>query len=104
MGSEGEMDSISADPLNRNLLAIATHPDHLRKGVASVLIEWGLRQAEEQGLPVLIESVPDAVPVYEHNGLTNKGIWTIDYEVKDGEGHLTGETKTLTLYIMTREV
>lgn len=87
----------------RNLIAIATHPDFLRKGVASELIEWGLREAERQNLPVLIESVPHAVAVYERNGLANKGKWTIDYEVKDDEGRLTGETKTLTLYMMIRE-
>ena len=88
---------------NRNLIALATHPDHLRKGVASALIEWGLQEAEKQGIPVLIESVPHAVPVYERSGLTNEGKWTIDYEVKDDEGALTGESKTLTLYMMVKE-
>lgn len=85
------------------MLALATHPKHLRKGVASALINWGLREADKKGLPVLIESVPHAVAVYERNGLMDTGRWTMEYEVKDEEGMVTGEIRTITLHMMTRE-
>lgn len=88
---------------HRNLIGIATHPNHLRKGVASALIAWGVKEAEKQNIPVLIESVPHARPLYLSNGFTENGKWTIDYEEKDAHGNQTGQKKTITLYMMIRE-
>lgn len=86
-----------------NLIGIATHPDYLRQGVASALLDWGIQEAQKQQVPVLIESVPHARPVYLSKGFTEKGKWTLDYEVKNLQGKPSGEKTTITLYMMIRE-
>ena len=87
----------------RNLIGIATHPNYLRQGVASALLDWGIRQANKEQVPILIESVPHARGVYTSKGFKEIGKWTLDYDAKDIEGKPTGETKTITLYMMTKE-
>ncbi|KAK9899750.1 hypothetical protein P389DRAFT_192061 [Cystobasidium minutum MCA 4210] len=86
-----------------NLIGIATHPGYLRQGVASAILDWGIKEANKEQVPVLIESVPHARAVYLSKGFAEIGKWTLDYDDKDMQGKPTGETKTITLYMMTRE-
>ncbi|KAF2815720.1 acyl-CoA N-acyltransferase [Mytilinidion resinicola] len=43
-------------------------PEHRRKGIGRMLINWGVKKADEMGVETVIESVPYAVPAYEHCG------------------------------------
>ncbi|KAI8826702.1 acyl-CoA N-acyltransferase [Fimicolochytrium jonesii] len=50
------------------LKLICTHPKHQGLGAASPIIRWGLKQADEQGLPAYLEASPMAQPIYEKFG------------------------------------
>ena len=42
-----------------------THPSHRRKGVASLIMQWGLEHADRLGLESFIEAIDLEKPVYE---------------------------------------
>jgi len=86
-----------------NLVSISTHKDYLKQGVAGALIDWGLAQAAKEDLPTMLESVPTAQVVYIRKGFEYITDFTLDYEVKDEQGRLTGETDNVILKIMVRQ-
>lgn len=45
-----------------------TAPEYRKNGVGSLLMEWGLIQANEKGMDIWIEAVPSAVSFYERHG------------------------------------
>lgn len=47
------------------------HPDHRRRGAASLLVEWGTKKADEMGVEAFIESTDDGKPLYERYGFAN---------------------------------
>ena len=56
---------------------VAVHPDHLRKGVASAMLDFTAREARRRGgtrLRVYVwEHNAPAIRTYEHNGFTRVG-------------------------------
>ena len=52
---------------------LAVHPDFQRRGVASMLLDWGKRQAEREGCPIGLESSELARPLYLRNGFRRFG-------------------------------
>ncbi|PYH89593.1 acyl-CoA N-acyltransferase [Aspergillus ellipticus CBS 707.79] len=52
----------------RNLSFIATDPAYGRCGAGSLLMNWALKRAEKETVPVALESTMDAVPFYERLG------------------------------------
>lgn len=44
------------------------HPDHRRRGIGSLLIEWGIKKAVELGLEIFVEAVELGVPFYLKHG------------------------------------
>ncbi|KAJ5802083.1 uncharacterized protein N7503_004533 [Penicillium pulvis] len=61
-----------------------TVPEYRRKGIAYMLMEWGLEKADEGGLDVWIEAAPDAVPFYERCGFEKKVTIFLDFPCPDG--------------------
>jgi GNAT superfamily N-acetyltransferase len=53
-----------------DLRYLAVHPDHQRKGVATLLLESGIRAAEKMGIDVFVSSTRAGVPVYLKVGFT----------------------------------
>lgn len=47
---------------------LAVHPDHQRKGVGALLMQWGLDIGEKTNLPVYTESSPQAYGLYKKLG------------------------------------
>lgn len=47
---------------------LATHPAFQNRGVASMFLEWGKRQAERERIPIGLESSRKARPLYLKNG------------------------------------
>ncbi|KAJ6131105.1 hypothetical protein N7523_001565 [Penicillium sp. IBT 18751x] len=45
-----------------------TIPAYRKRGIGRMLMEWGLKRADEMGLEAWIEAVPPAVPYYETFG------------------------------------
>lgn len=87
----------------RYLIALATHKDYERQGVAAALVRWGLDQAKGAGMPALVESVPSAVPVYEKAGFKHVNEFTLDFPEEAEDGHQTGKTATIVLKVMIVE-
>lgn len=44
------------------------HPDHRRRGVGSLLVEWGTKKADEMGVEAFIEATVNAEPLYKRHG------------------------------------
>ena len=71
---------------------VATYPDHRGKGLASQLIEWALPQADQQNVPIYLDTANDnpAMRIYKRLGFEEKGSNTIDDLVMyGGEGSHT---------------
>ncbi|KAJ5641453.1 hypothetical protein N7490_005453 [Penicillium lividum] len=61
-----------------------TVPEHRRKGIAYMLMEWGLERADKGGYDVWIEAAPDAVPFYERCGFEKRVTVFLDFSCPRG--------------------
>lgn len=52
----------------KSLRQMATHPDHWKQGAATMLLKWGLREAEEQNVPITMFASPMGKQLYQHYG------------------------------------
>jgi len=48
--------------------ALAVHPDYQRRGIASMLLKWGLDAADRDGLPLYLEASQPGKPLYLRHG------------------------------------
>ncbi|KAI1412367.1 acyl-CoA N-acyltransferase [Hypoxylon sp. FL1857] len=62
------MDRILAERLYIKLEYLAVHPENKGKGIATALVESGIRQAEKIGLPIFVMSYKAGRGVYERLG------------------------------------
>ena len=70
-------------PISKDLETLATLPEHRDRGVASLLIRWGLDRADSDGLEAYVEASVVSAPIYEHFG------WRTSSEVVTMEGPYT---------------
>ncbi|KUJ11029.1 uncharacterized protein LY89DRAFT_594970 [Mollisia scopiformis] len=56
----------------------ATMPTFQRKGVGGMLVEWGLKWADEMGLESFTEATQVGKPLYEHYGFSVIDVITVD--------------------------
>ncbi|KAI2785978.1 hypothetical protein POX_h09743 [Penicillium oxalicum] len=47
---------------------LGVHPSYQRRGLASKLLHWGLKRADQEGVETYLAASPDGKPVYERNG------------------------------------
>ncbi|BCR87273.1 GNAT family N-acetyltransferase [Aspergillus chevalieri] len=47
---------------------LGTHPSYNGKGIASMLLKWGLDRADNDKVPVFLSASPAGKPVYERRG------------------------------------
>ncbi|KAI4860778.1 acyl-CoA N-acyltransferase [Hypoxylon rubiginosum] len=50
------------------LSSMAVHPDHQRRGVGRLLMQWGINVAEKLGVPMYLESSEPGLRLYESMG------------------------------------
>lgn len=55
------------------LMHLVTRPSHRRRGAAALLIEWGMKKAEETGVSAYLEAGTAGKPVYERFGFRQVG-------------------------------
>jgi GNAT superfamily N-acetyltransferase len=55
-----------------------THPKHRRRGVGRLLMEWGIKKADELGLPSYIEATDIGLRLYEASGFKVEGDIDLD--------------------------
>lgn len=77
---------------------LAVHPDHQGKGVASQLVESGLREAESIGLDVFVYAFRPAVGMYRRLGFRPEQEFTLDHPAY---GDLGTEYRCLMTYAST---
>ncbi|MCJ1358880.1 MAG: hypothetical protein MMC33_008880 [Icmadophila ericetorum] len=63
---------------------LATLPQHQGRGVASVLIKWGLELADRDGLEAYVEGGPKVKGLYERLGWVERGCVQVDLEGHGG--------------------
>ncbi|RKU42526.1 hypothetical protein DL546_004498 [Coniochaeta pulveracea] len=70
MGPEGTKDAWL-------LVLLSVHPAHQRRGVARMLVSWGIEQAKAQGKKLYLSSTPAGRPFYLSLGLQDVGYFEI---------------------------
>jgi GNAT superfamily N-acetyltransferase len=68
------------------LNSFATHPDHHRKGAGTMLLNWGLDKADEEGWVTYLDTTTLARPIYEKRGFTVVTAFEFDRRPWGGEG------------------
>ena len=62
---------------------MVTHPEHRRRGAASLLMRWGIEQIDRDGLEAYIDASSDGKLLYEHFGF--KPAKEVVYEFSDSD-------------------
>lgn len=76
--------------------ALHTMPEHERKGAGTALIEWGIRLADSEDLPIHLLATSHGIGLYSKFGFVEIGQVTFDLARWSGEGDFTW-------YMMIRE-
>lgn len=83
------------------LNSFATHPDHHRRGAGTLLLNWGLKKADDEGVPTYLDATSIARPLYEKRGF--KVIKATEWDRvpwggqgKDWHGHMVRQPLTRT--------
>ena len=67
-----ELETVNGRPY-MTLRLLATHANHQRRGVGSLLVKHGLERADRLGLPVYLDSTASGKPLYERLGFEVTG-------------------------------
>ena len=51
-----------------SLAQLLTHPDYRRRGAATMLLQWGLEQADREAWPITLFAGPAGVSIYQRAG------------------------------------
>jgi len=76
----------SVDTTVSVLHLLITHPAHRRRGAGSMLIDWGLKQADVAGLPTYLEASPMGLPLYERWGFEPRKKTVFELDRYGGKG------------------
>ena len=55
----------SAKPHLSDLQSLVTSPAHRRRGAASLLLDWGMKQSQALNLPIFLVATPSGLPIYQ---------------------------------------
>ena len=54
--------------MRADLQTVAVHPDHQRRGIGKLLMDWGMDVAERMNVPVYLEATYEGAPLYKKCG------------------------------------
>ena len=57
-----------------DLDALITHPDYRRQGAASMLIQWGCDRADQDGIPIWVDSSQEGAQIYQRFGFRDVSV------------------------------
>lgn len=60
------------------MTTIVTRAPLRKHGAGSLILKWGLEQAEKAGVPAYLEAVPEAKHLYEAHGFKEVARQTVD--------------------------
>ena len=75
-----------------SMMTLVVEPGWERRGVGGKILEWGLREADERGLPCFISASPKGKGLYERLGWAEVGRVSIDegdFGGQKGRVHIT---------------
>lgn len=58
------------------VLDMGVDPKFRRRGVARLMMKWGIEKAEKEHVPVRLSATPAGVPLYRSLGFRTIGHWT----------------------------
>ncbi|KAF2032517.1 hypothetical protein EK21DRAFT_98908 [Setomelanomma holmii] len=80
-------DDIMADVKPYFMLnSLATHPEHQHRGAGKLLLDWGLKKADEEQLVTYLDATGRARGMYENRGFEIKRVCEWDRRPWGGEG------------------
>jgi len=62
------------------------HPNYQRRGIGTLLLQWGLSKADESKAKIWLTSTPQAIATYEKNGWGVVECYDVDLESYGGSG------------------
>ncbi|KAF3053140.1 hypothetical protein E8E11_010448 [Didymella keratinophila] len=68
------------------LNSLATHPEHQGRGAGKMLLDWGMKKADDEQLVMYLDGTQVAKPIYEQRGFEVKRAVEWDRTVWGGEG------------------
>ena len=68
------------------LSLLFVHPEYQRQGIGSLLLDWGLKKADEMKARIWVASTPQAVSTYERNGWRVVERYDVMLEKYGGQG------------------
>lgn len=68
------------------LNSLATHPEHQGRGAGKMLLDWGLKKADDEQLMTYLDGTQVAKPIYEKRGFEVRRTVEWDRTVWGGEG------------------
>lgn len=63
-----------------DLNILFTHPEHRNRGAGSLLVDWGVRKADESGVEAYVEASTMGKPVYEKYGFVVVDVLEMKFE------------------------
>jgi predicted GNAT family N-acyltransferase len=75
---------------------LVTANEHEKRSAGTLLLQWGIKKSQEYGLPIYLESSPEALKLYRSNGFEQDG------EIKEWDRDQYGFTGPNTLVPMVR--
>ncbi|KAF2231435.1 acyl-CoA N-acyltransferase [Viridothelium virens] len=64
----GSLQSQTDFPEQWHCTVLGVSPKYRRRGIGSLLLNWGLEKAREEGVPAVLEATPAGVALYEKTG------------------------------------
>ncbi|KAH7096070.1 hypothetical protein FB567DRAFT_514110 [Paraphoma chrysanthemicola] len=68
------------------LNSLATHPDHRGRGAATLLLDWGMKKADEEGVVTYLDATGIGKGLYEKTGFVVRQVLEWDRKPWGGEG------------------
>lgn len=68
------------------LNSLATHPDHQGRGAGKILLDWGIKKADDEQLVTYLDATQVARPIYEKRGFEVRRAVEWDRTVWGGDG------------------
>ncbi|KAL1304867.1 hypothetical protein AAFC00_003791 [Neodothiora populina] len=76
-------DNLGGNP-HAHLQVLAVDPDHHRRGVGAMCLDWGFVEADRLGIPVYLESSRLGRPLYLHKGFQE--LHKLDFDARAASG------------------
>ncbi|KAF9766622.1 hypothetical protein IL306_000945 [Fusarium sp. DS 682] len=75
---EAQSMALGSNPCYK-LTFLATDPGYQRQGAGSLLLQWGMKESAQAGVPIYVESTLEAADLYKKNGFKEKRSFSVKF-------------------------